>query len=363
LRDVTYYNLQRELDLTLFAKTCEEFIRDEDLDNAKKLVETRIERAEFRRDKYAIGYYNHFKDDINILIKQQRMHYQALFAKEKNFRREYERFAEQGLQDSYQKTMRMINLALKYARENNLTETIKYLETFDAYTRALIFDLGSSYDLATLTGNIRDFEKVFLPLVESDSISHVKEAELLLSHCINYANLAGSHLGAEYFKRQSLVVATSLSNLLERAGREKELELYTDENVKARYDTVNPRGVFKWHDQVIVIDEFLPESSMEAVKKGEAILHADKMLSTYLMKNKLCTSSNDLKLGYAFVIPYKSAIKNSAFMYNLRSQKWQYIVCYTSIVDAGYMQHVTKYMPPLLFENESDMAQQSVKQE
>ena len=44
----------------------------------------------------------------------------------------------------------------------------------------LIFDLGSPYDLASLTGNVKEFEKVFLPLVESDSITHVKEAETLL---------------------------------------------------------------------------------------------------------------------------------------------------------------------------------------
>lgn len=362
-RDVAYYNLQRELDLTLFARTGEEFIRDEDLDNAKKLVESRIERAAFRRDQYSIEYYKQYKDDINTLIKQQRIHYQTLFAKEKNFRKEFDRLAEQGIQDSYQKTVRMVNLALKYARENNLTETVKYLETYDAFARALIFDLDSPFDLATLTGNIKEFEKVFLPLVESDSIAHVKEAETLLIHCVNFANLTGSQLSAEFFTRQRLVVSSSLSDLLERKGREKELELYKDETVNARFDTLNPRGVFKWHDQVIVIDEFSPESSMEAVKKGEAILHADKMLSAYLMKNKLCVSSDDLKFGYAFVIPYKSAVKNSSFMYNMRTQKWQYIVCYSSIVDAGYTQRVSKYMPPLLFENEKDMAQQPVKQE
>ena len=363
MRDVAYYNLQRELDLTLFARTCEEFIRDEDLDNARNLVETRLERAAFRRDQYSIGYYNHYKEDVYKLIKQQRIHYQALFAKEKNFRKEFERLAEQGKQDSYQKTMKMVNLALKYAHENNLAATIKYLESYEAFTRALIFDHSSSYDLAALTGSIKEFEKIFIPLIESDSLAKVKEAEMLSSHCLNYSNLAGPHLNAEYFARQSMQVASSLSVLLEKEGRERELEKYTDEAVRARFDTLNPRGVFKWHDQVIVIDEFMPESSMEAVKKGEAILHADKMLSAYLMKNKLCISSDDLKFGYAFVIPYKSTIKNTSFMYNILSQKWQYIVCYSSIVDAGYTQRVSKYMPPLFFENENDMAQQPVRQE
>jgi hypothetical protein len=362
-RDVSYYNLQRELDHTLFFKACEEYIRDEDLDNAKKLVESRLSRAEFRRDQCSVDYYNKHKDDVNRLIKQQRMHYQALFSKEKNFKKEFDRIAESGSQDSYRKTERMVNLAMKYARENNLTETIKYLETYIAYTQALIFDLASSYNLVEITGSVKEFERVFLPLIQSDSLKDIKEAEFLLSHCMNYARLTGSRLNQEFFTRQSMLISTSLSDLLERQGREKELDRYTDEAVKARFDTVNPCGVFKWHDQVIVIDEFIPTSSMEAVKKGEAILHADKMLSAYLKKNKLCGSYDELKFGYAFVIPYQSNAKNSAFFFNSLSQKWQYIACYTSIVDAVYTQRVAKYMPPLLFENEKDMADQSVKQQ
>jgi hypothetical protein len=360
-RDVAYYNLQREIDLTQFMKACEEFIQEEDLDNAKKLVESRLERAEFRKDQYSVAFYVKYKNDVNRLIKQQRIHYQALFAKERNFKKEFDRLAEQGNQDSYRKTARMVNLALKYARENNLTETVKYLESYWAYTEALIFDSGSSYDLAALTGSIKKFESTFNPLVESDSLKDLKEAELLVSHCINYARLTGSKLDPEYFSKQRQVVTSSLSDLLVQLGREKELDRYTDEAVKARYDTLNPCGVFKWHDQVIVIDEFSPTSSMEAVKKGEAILHADKMLSAYLKKNKLCSSQDELKFGFAFVIPYLSNSKNSAFYYNIRSKKWQYIACYTSIVDAGYTQRVSKYMPPLLFENEKDMADHSAK--
>jgi hypothetical protein len=163
-------------------------------------------------------------------------------------------------------------------------------------------------------------------------------------------------LDPAFFARQGLVVTSSLSDFLESKGREKELEKYTDEAVKARVDSLNPCGVFKWHDQIIVIDEFKPNSTMEAVKKGEAIMHADKMLAAYLKKNKLCASEKDLTFGYAFVIPYHSDTKNSAFFYNSSSQKWQYITCYTSIVDTQYTQHVSKYMPPLLFRDEKDMA-------
>jgi hypothetical protein len=105
-----------------------------------------------------------------------------------------------------------------------------------------------------------------------------------------------------------------------------------------------------------VIDEFNPSASMEAVKKGEAIIHADQMLGAYLKKNKLCNSVKDLTFGYAFVIPYTTDNKNSAFCYNPVSQKWQFIACYTTIVDAGYTQRVSKYMPPLMFMDEKDVA-------
>ena len=355
-RDVAYYNKQRELELTLFVSNVEEYIHEEDLDNAKKIVEARLEKAEFRREQYTVNFCRKYKDDVNNLIKQQRIHYQALFAKEKNFKKEFDRLAETGNTDNYQKTLRMVKLALKYANENNLTETIKYLDNYKSYTEALIFDAGSEYDLASITGNAKEFEKVFLPLVESDTLEDVREAESLISYCINYSRLTGSRLDPAFFARQGLVVTSSLSDLLESKGREKELERYTDMAVKARTDSLNPCGVFKWHDQIIVIDEFKPSSTMEAVKKGEAIIHADKMLAAYLKKNKLCVSEKDLTFGYAFVIPYHSDTKNSAFFFNSSSQKWQYITCYTSVVDIEYTQRVSKYMPPLLFRDEKDMA-------
>jgi len=355
-RDVAYYNMQRELELTLFVKNVEESIREEDLDNAKNIVVTRLEKAEFRREQYTIGVCRKYQDDVNLQIKQQRIHYQALFAKEKNFKKEFDRLAKAGSGDTYQKTLRMVNLALKYAKENNLAETVKYLENYKSYTEALIFDAGSSYDLASLTGSTKEFEKVFLPLVESDTIEHIRKAESLIAYCTNYARLTGSKLDSAYFSRQAFVINSSLSDLLESKGREKELERYTDHAVQARVDSLNPCGVFKWHEQVIVIDEFNPSSTMEAVKKGEAIIHADKMLAAYLKKNKLCMSEKDLSFGYAFVIPYHSDTKNSSFYFNPSTQKWQYITCYTSIIDAGYTQQVSKYMPPLLFQDEKDMA-------
>jgi hypothetical protein len=354
-RDVSYYNVQRELDLTLFVRSYQEYVVDEDLENARKLVETRLEKAEFRRDQYAVSFYNKYKDNVFTLIKLQRMHYQSLFEKEKTFRKEFDRYLEQTGTDDYLRLQRMVTLALKYAMENNLTGTLAYLEKYKSYTEALIFDAGSPYDLDELTASERNFEQVFSPLVESDSLKDLKEAETLLSRCADYARLT-ERLTPDYFSRQNLVVSSAISDLLEAQGREKELSRYAAGAVKARFDTLNPCGVFKWHEQVIVIDEFTPSAAMENVKKGEAIMHADNMLAAYLKKNKVCTSADALRYGYTFIIPFKSNAKNSSFYFNTVSQKWQYMACYTVIVNADFTSNAARFMPPLLFEDELNVA-------
>jgi hypothetical protein len=351
-RDVSYLNLQRELDHTLFVKAYYEYVTDENLEHAKSLVETRIERSEFRRDQASVKFYRSYEDHVYALIKAQRIHYQALFQKEKNFKKEFGHSIEPGTLEAYKKALRMIDLALKYARENNLTETINYLSNYRSFTEALIFDLGSVYDLAELTNNSKSFEKVFQPLIASDSLERIREAENLLTYCINYGRLTNSSLDGEYFGRQKMAVTAALSELFDREGREKELAHYTNQAVIAKYDTLNPCGVFKWHDQIVVIDEFVPSSSMENVKKGEAIIHADRMLATYLQKNKLCESIKDLRFGYAFIIPYQSNAKNTAFYYNRSNQKWQFIACYTLVDSKDYTVKVSKFMPPLFFEDE-----------
>jgi len=354
-RDVSYYNLQRELDLTLFVRAFQEYVVDEDLESARKLVETRLEKAEFRRDQYAVAFYNKYKDNVFNLIKLQRMHYQSLFEKEKAFRKEFDRYLELAASDNYQRLQRMVTLALKYARENNLTGTITYLEKYKSFTEALVYDAGSTYDLAELTASEKNFERIFLPLVESDSLKDLNEADTLLSRCADYARMT-ARLSPDYFARQRLVVSSAVSDLLESEGREKELARYAAGAVKARFDTLNPCGVFKWHEQVIVIDEFIPGAAMENVKKGEAIMHADKMLAAYLKKNKVCASTDELKYGYTFIIPFKSNAKNSSFYFNASTRKWQYMACYTLIVNAAFTSQAARFMPPLLFEDELNVA-------
>jgi hypothetical protein len=357
VRDVAYLNFQRELDHTLFLKTYEQFVVNEDLDQAKDLVESRLKKSEFRRDQASVSYYNQYQENTYNLIKLQKMHYQALFLKEKSFKKEFDSWIAAGTLESYKRAQRMVNLATKYARENDLAETLKMLEEYDFYTQALIFDIQSGYDLAVLTNNSKSFEKVFQPMLASDSLKDMKEAEQLLSYCRNYGKLTASSLNGEYFKKQESLLTSALSDLLEKQGREKELAKYTDQSVVAKFDSLNPCGVFKWHDQIVVIDEFNPSSAMDHVKKGEAIIHADKMLSTYLQKNKLCTSINDLRFGYAFIIPFQSNAENTSFFYNKSSDKWQYIACYTVITNKTYTAEISKFMPPLYFQDEMNTAE------
>ena len=285
------------------------------------------------------------------------MYYQELLGKEKKFIKVYEEIIEPHDLQSFQKGKKMIELALRYASDNNFTETASYLHKYFNYNESLIFDLNNTYDLAHITSKPKWFEDVINPLVESDSLARIQEAENLLNSCIHYNGLVTTELDSSYLEQWRLAIATALSDLLSRAGREEDLEKYTDQSIKARLDTLNPEGVFKWNNYVVVIDEFMPTASSEAVKKGEAIIHADKMLATYLQKNKLCKSYKDLKYGYSFVIPFESNAKNSSFYFDNLSGKWQYIACYTVIVNESYTREVSKFMPPLYFEEELDIVQ------
>jgi hypothetical protein len=359
-RDVSYYNIQRELDHALFVKSYEEYALNEDLDKARELVEARLDRSEFRKDMASVKYYNLYKDDVFALIKQQRIHYQQLFEKEKNFKKELDIYLGTRDKPSCEKALRMIGLALSYAEENNLTETISYLERYRAFVQALVFDMESTYDLAELTSNTREFEKLFTQLISSDTLQIIREAAILLDHCKDYSRLTNSS-NDDFYDRLELAVTTAISELLERQGKELELSRYTDQAVTAKTDTINPLGIFKWHSRIIVIDEFVPTSSMENVKKGEAIMHADKMLATYLQKNKLCESVNDLKFGYAFVIPFKSNNKSSSFFFNTATEKWQYIACYSVINNPDYTSKVISFMAPLVFKEETGVIENQMQ--
>ena len=165
-------------------------------------------------------------------------------------------------------------------------------------------------------------------------------------------------LNREYYEQQKLAVATAISDLLDKQGSGSGLRELTDQSLLARLDSLNPRGVYKWHESIIVISEFTPASGFENVKKGEAIIHADNVLAAYLKKNKLCKSKDDLKFGYSYVIPYKSSNKTSSFLYHPDRQMWQYIACYTLVNNPKYTREISRYMQPIVFEEEGQLKAQ-----
>jgi len=353
--DVSLFHLQRELDHTLFIREYEQYVVDEDLFKAKDMVESRLERAKFRKDQFSVDFYNRYKDKVYNQIKYQRMHYQALFEKEKNFRKEFNSITREETVEAYLHAQRMTDLALKYALENSFTGTAKGLQHYRTYTEARIYDLQSPYDLKELSENQKSFEKVFIPMIESDSIGPIKEAENLVGHCIQYAEFLKTPVSTDYFEQQKLAVAGALADFLDRQGTASNLNQLTDQAMMARIDSLNPRGIYKWHEYIIVISEFNPSSGFENVKKGEAIIHADNVIAAFLKKNKLCKSTSDLKFGYSYIIPYQSSNKTSSFLYDPNLQQWQYIACYTLINNPSYTRDVSRYMPPVFFKDESQI--------
>ncbi len=352
--DVSLFHLQRELDHTLFIREYEQYVVDEDLFKAKDMVESRLERAKFRKDQFSVSFYNGYRDKVYNQIKFQRMHYQALFEKEKNFRKEFLSITREETIEAYQRAQRMTDLALKYALENNFTGTAKGLQHYRKITEARIFDLQSPYDLQQLTEDQKNFEKLFLPMIESDSLSQIQEAEKLVENCIQYAGLLKTTVTTDYLDQQKLAVAGALADFIDQRGSSSDLQSLTDQAVMAKLDSLNPQGVYKWHEFVIVISSFNPSSGFENVKKGEAIIHADNVLASYLKKNKLCKSTDDLKFGYAYIIPYQTS-KTTGFLYDSSRQLWQYMACYTLINNPSYTKNISRYMPPVMFEDENSL--------
>lgn len=355
-RDASYYNVQRELDLTRFAKAYEEYVREEEMDHARELVESGLERARSRKDQFSVDFYSGYKDKVYKQIKQQRMFYQELLSREKRFKKVYHNMTKTGSLVSYQKASRMIQFALKYAEENNFQESARYLNNYLLYNEAILFDFQSSFDLVRLTSRPKYFEEAFKPLIESDSIENLRKAEDLLNNCMNYSRLNHTGLDSVYYAKQGHAIATTLSDMLSKVGRENELEKVIDQIVMARLDTLNPAGVFKWNDCIVVIDEFVPAASFENVRIGEAIIHADNRLAAYLAKNELCKSPKELKFGHAFIIPYASDVRNSSFFYDPSTRKWQYIACYTSVNSESYTRDVSRFMPPIYFDDIKEIA-------
>jgi len=348
-RATNYFFAKRDLDFTIFLKHYHRYVFEEELDEAQDLVESRIKAVQKRGDKIALDFYKEYKKHINNEISDQQRRYQALFEKEKSFKKEFYRFVNEGDEYSLKRAQRMTDLALKYALEKKLTSVYGYLHHYKSYIYSLLFDYYSDYDLAKLTQSEAKFQKFFLPLVESDSLEKIEEAGKLVDHCYNYAINTSANLDTVYFANQKDVVASSISDYYARKGATEVFSSRRETSLIARLDTLVEEGIYRWEDKIVVIGNFKPAAINSNLRKGEAIINADRRLIEYLRINRLTRQGKELKLGYTFLIPYVDDKQKTEFMYNPRKRSFQYIVCYTKVESDYLTKRIGQYLPPLQF--------------
>ncbi len=317
-RDANLFRTKRELDMSRFLRQFVELIYDEDLMNAQTLVERKLKDAEKRSDKFAIDFYKSYQTRLTRLRGQKRAHYQELFAKEKNFAKEYESYTKNNDEFSLTRAARMVDLAIKYAEEQKLNETLKYLYRYRDLTSALIYDVKSDYDLKKLTNSEPYFLKVFEPLIDNDSLDVIMKGAELANQCYNYSKTTSCKLKPEFFERQKIVAANAVADWNERQGITAELASLTGQSVIARLDSINREGIYKWKDLILVIGSVDFTSKSDMVRRGEAIIDADKTLLDYIRVNKLAKiKDNKTETGKTYMLSYYLDGKKTYYNYDL----------------------------------------------
>lgn len=361
--DASIYFTQKELEKAIFMKKYEEFVIDEKLDAAIDMTRAKIEESRKKKDQVSVDFYTQYEKRWYEEVRLQRIKYQDLFKSEKNFKKEYEKYTDLETVEGYEKAKRICVLAIKYAMETGgQNTTINYLENYWKAADAREFDLSSPYDLERLTSKEKFFDKLFLPLVESDSIQHIEEAGRIVDHCITYSNYTITPLPPAYFYKKRNVVAAAISDYYDKLGNKMDLSKLTDRAIKLRLDTLNPYGVFKWGQSILVIHYFTPKSNSVDVRRGEAILKADQQLIKYITLNDLGTIEEDDKMGYTFVIPYFRPEGRMDFYFDVSVEGFQYMVCYTMVKSPEFTQKIIKYMPPIQFEEELEANESKEKE-
>jgi hypothetical protein len=349
-RDANYFVTRRELDMTIFLKQYQQYIFDEKLEEAQNLIEQKIKSSEKRADKFAVDYYQSYQTKLTRLRGQKRGYYQQLFEKEKNFKKEYEKYIKVGDEYSLQRALRVVELALKYAREQNLTTTIVYLEKYKKYTQALLFDLNSTYDLRKLTGSKRYYSRVVTPMLENDTLSVIQAAAGLIEQCYNYSRAAESKVDTNFLALQRIAAANYIADWNEREGLSKELASLTGQAIIIRLDSLNREGIYRWNDLIVVIGTVKFNSKSDNVQRGEAILDADHTLMNYVRVNKL--TNQDLKkakIGKTFMLSYKDEGNNTFFKFDQNKQMYQYMIAYSEVISKQVTEEIRRFLPPLQF--------------
>lgn len=351
-RDPSYFYVKRELDIAIFKKNYTQFVYEENLNSAKNLTENKLQKSFQKKDDYSIGLYEQYLLEINGLIKTQMQRYQALFDKERFFRRHYNKTIKPGTIESYEQALRFTQLALKYARERNLVNALDYVNKYHNYAEALLFDANSEYDLAKITHSNNNFLYVFQPLVSSDSLQHIEEAGNLVEQCFNYAANSKSILDTNYFALKQRAVISAMADY--HANKGNELNNITDRVIYANLHEMNPNGVYKWGRYILVIDTISLNANLRNVMQGEAIIEADRKLIEYISTNNLGKVKKTVKFGETFVLPYVISGAKKTFYYDSYKQIWQYMVCYTRVESAYFTKQVSQYMSPITFTDKAE---------
>ena len=349
-RDASLFRTKRELDMTLFLRHYEEYVFDEDLMSAQRLINSKIKASEKRSDKYAISFYKGYQTKLTRLRGQKRTHYQELFVKEKNFKKEFDSYSKKGDEYNLTKTARMVELAIKYAEEQNLKETLNYLYRYRKLAEAMLFDLHSPYDLKKLSNSSKKFFKTFEPLIEDDSLHVIQEGMELAENCLNYTQIINCRLRPGFFDRQKIAAANAITDWNSRQGITAELASLTGQAIVARLDSVNREGIYRWNNMILVIGSVNFSSKSEMVRRGEAIIDADKTILNYIRINKVANIKNrKTQTGKTYMVPFVIGKKKEYFQYNFKNSKWQYMICYTEVINEKTTAEMSKFLPPLQF--------------
>ncbi len=351
-RHAQYFYVRREIDMTLFVREFDQLVYDENLQQAQVLCDSRKAASEKRFDNFGVEFYSGYQAKITQLRADKMRHYQSLLEKEKNFKKEYRQYIAPADEAAYLKTLRMIDLALRYTEETGRTETMAYLLFYQAQAKALLFDFYSEYDLAELTNNQNAFLKIFEPMLESDSLKQLLEGQELARFCFDYTSGALCKLDTNYFSMQKIVAANAIADWNERQGFSAELSTLTGQAVVARRDSLNREGIYQWKDLILVIGSVNFSSKSEAVRRGEAIIDADKTLFEYLRVNKYSNSASKVNLGQTTLLPVKDKDRVVFFQYDPSCDAWQYIIAYSEVMDKKFTKEMSRFLPPLQFQED-----------
>lgn len=354
-RDANYYARTRDLDMTIFLSNFYLYLFNEELDEAKQLVDSRLKASTKRKDNFAIDFYNHYQDILTKELGKQRTRYENLFAKEKNFKKEFYRFVNEGNEYSLNRARRMTTLAQKYAVEKNLNDVSVYLENYSRLIDSYLYDFHSEFELDKLTRSEAAFQKVYTPLVESDSLEIIEKAGELVDHCYTYSANSLSILDTSYFAIQKNAYLSAISDYYERKGNKESLSGIGNESQIARLDTLNNEGIYKWHDKILVVGHIDLTAKFDNVRRGEAIIDADRKLIEYIKVNRIAKIDKVVSMGNTFLIPYTEHEQKEDFRFNPQMRKYQYMVCYSVVETKYFTKGISKFLPPIEFSEESSV--------